>query len=83
MSNRYEIEITVRRLSDDEVEALSRVVGLIPGGFVAVARMGAGYMAGWAIDHGATDAAARAAEKAIGERVRRGDLIVEDAVTDR
>jgi hypothetical protein len=81
MSNRYEIEITVRRLSDDEVEALFRMVGLIPGEYVAVARMG--DMEGWAIDHGATDAAAQAAAKAIGERVRRGDLIVEDAVTDR
>jgi hypothetical protein len=76
VSNRYEIEITVRPLSDDEQDELARVLGLIPGEYLAVARIG--NTLEWAADEGATYAAAQAAEKAIRERVRRGDLIVEE-----
>jgi hypothetical protein len=76
VSNRYEIEITVRPLSDDEQDDLLRVLGLIPGEFLAFARIG--NTVEWAADEGAVEAAARAAEKAIRARVKRGDLIVEE-----
>ena len=64
VSNRYEIEITVRHLSGDEQDGLARLIGLIPGE--------------WAIDDGATDAAAEAAARAIRARVKCGDLIVDE-----
>jgi hypothetical protein len=76
VSNRYEIEITVRPLSEDEQDELARVLGLIPGEFLAFARIG--NTVEWAADDGAVEAAAQAAEKAIRARVKRGDLIVEE-----
>jgi hypothetical protein len=39
VSNRYEIEITVRPLAGDEQDGLARV-GLIPGEYAAFARIG-------------------------------------------
>jgi hypothetical protein len=75
VSNRYEIEITVRPLSGDEQDGVARV-GLIPGEYVAFARIG--NMLEWAIDDGATDAAAEAAARAIRVRVKCGDLIVDE-----
>jgi hypothetical protein len=76
MRNRYEIGITVRPLSADEQDKLGGVLALIPGEYLALARIG--NTVEWAISEGATDAAAQAAAKAIGERVRRGDLVVEE-----
>jgi hypothetical protein len=76
MRNRYEIGITVRPLSADEQDQLAHVSALISGEYVAVARIG--NTVEWAISEGATDAAAQAAAKAIGERVRHGDLVVEE-----
>jgi hypothetical protein len=75
VSNRYEIEITVRRLAGYEQDGLARI-GPIPGEYAAFARIG--NMLGWAIDDGATDAAAEAAARAIRARVKRGDLIVDE-----
>jgi hypothetical protein len=75
VSNRYEIEITVRPLAGDEQDGLARV-GLIPGEYAAFARIG--NMLEWAIDDGATDAAAEAAARAIRARVKCGDLIVDE-----
>jgi hypothetical protein len=74
VSNRYEIEITVRHLSGDEQDGLARLIGLIPGEYAAFARIG--NTVEWAVDEGATDAAAEAAARAIRARVKCGDLIV-------
>jgi hypothetical protein len=76
VSNRYEIEITVRHLSGDEQDGLARLIGLIPGEYLAVAWIG--NTVEWAADEGATDAAAEAAARAIGARVKCGDLIVDE-----
>ena len=75
VSNRYEIEITVRPLSGHEQDGLARV-GLIPGEYAAFARIG--NTLEWAVDAGATDAAAEAAARAIRARVKRGDLVVDE-----
>jgi hypothetical protein len=76
VSNRYEIEITVRPLSGDEQDGLARLIGLIPGEYLAVAQIG--NTVEWAADAGATDAAAEAAARAIRARVKCGDLIVDE-----
>jgi hypothetical protein len=76
MRNRYEIGITVRRLSANEQDKLDGVLALPPGEYLALARIG--NTVEWAIDEGATLAAAQAAAKAIGERVKHGDLVVEE-----
>jgi hypothetical protein len=75
-SNRYEIEITVRPLSWPEQEALAEVLGLIPGEYVAFARIV--NTVAWATHEGARDAAAEAAAKVIRARLGQGDLIVDE-----
>jgi hypothetical protein len=75
VSNRYVIEITVRPLSGDEQDGLAQV-GLIRGEYAAFARIG--NTLEWAVNEGATDAAAEAAARAIRARVKCGDLIVEE-----